>query len=76
MNKKEESKPIEPAKAIVRRSFSRIISETKIVGDKTITETKTEQWGDSPEADATVWKEMDECFEAMGKMLDKIGQQK
>lgn len=65
-----------PVKKVVTRSFSKSVSETKIVDGKTVTETKTEQWGDNPEVQEDFWKDVDAALDAAGRALDKIGKTK
>ena len=61
-----------PVKKVVHRSFSKSVSETKVVNGKTVTETKTEQWGDNPEVPDDFWKDVDAALDAAGRALDKI----
>ena len=65
-----------PVKKVVCRSFSKTVSETKVVGGKTVTETKTERWGDNPEVPDDFWKDVDTALDAAGRALDKIGKTK
>ena len=65
-----------PVKRVVTRSFCKSVSETKIVDGKTVTETKTEQWGDNPEVPEDFWKDVDVALDAAGRALDKIGKTK
>ena len=57
-------------KVIIRRSGAKVISETKVVDGKTITETRREEWSDQPKELEFNWEEFDKAMDAMGKVLD------
>jgi hypothetical protein len=57
----------------VARSYEVVTSETKVVNGKTVTKTKKEAWGDNVEAPNSLTKDMDDMFEAVGRVMDKIG---
>ena len=59
----------------VARSVSKVVSETKVVDGKTITETRTERWSDTPEVSDGFWKNLDDAMNACGKMLDEMEKQ-
>jgi hypothetical protein len=59
----------------VIRSFSKTTSETKVEGNKTITETKTERWGDNTNVADDFWNDIDASLDAVSRAMDKISKQ-